>query len=159
MRQHPDFVQLLVSSGHELGNHTWYHRDLTQLSDAQIRTELQETAALLAQHVPRSPRWWRAPFGARDRRVLRIASELGYVSIYWTLDSLDSVAPQKSRAFLVERIAHHSEAQLDGAIILMHVGEPATAEALPEILKGLQRRGFELVTISGLLNSTAIEEH
>ena len=40
----------------------------------------------------------RGPQGARDSRVLRIASELGYVSIYWTLDSLDSVAPQKSRA-------------------------------------------------------------
>ena len=160
MRQHPDLVRLLVSSGHEIGNHTWSHRDLTRLGDAQIRTEFQETAALLAQHVPRpGRRWWRAPFGARDSRVLRIASELGYVSVYWTLDSLDSVAPQKSRAFLVERIAHRSDAQLDGAIILMHVGEPATAKALPEILSGLQRRGFELATISRLLSSTAITEH
>ena len=160
MRQHPDPVRSLVSSGHELGNHTWHHRDLTRLGDAEIRTEFQETAALLAQHVPRpGRRWWRAPFGARDSRVLRIASELGYVSVYWTLDSLDSVAPQKSRAFLVERIAHRSDAQLDGAIILMHVGEPATAKALPEILSGLQRRGFELATISRLLSSTAITEH
>ncbi len=160
MRQHPDLVRLLVSSGHELGNHTWSHRDLTRLGDAQIRSEFQETAALLAHHIPRSARrWWRSPFGARDRRVLRIASELGYVSIYWTLDSLDSVAPPKSRAFLVERIAHRSDAQLDGAIILMHVGEPATAEALPEILSGLQRRGFELVTISRLLRSSVIKAH
>lgn len=156
MRQHPDLVRSLVSSGHELGNHTWSHRDLTRLDDAQIRAEFQETGALLAQHVPRAAcRWWRAPFGARDRRVLRIAGELGYVSVYWTIDSLDSVAPPKSRAFLVERIAHHSDAQLDGAIILMHVGEPATAEALPEILSILQRRGFELATISRLLSSGA----
>ena len=41
----------------------------------------------------------------------------------------------------------------------MHVGEPATAEALPEILSGLQRRGFELVTISRLLSSTAKKDH
>ena len=154
MREHPDLVRLLVRSGHELGNHTWSHRDLTRLGDAQIRAEFHETAALLAQHVPRpGRRWWRAPFGARDSRVLRIASELGYVSVYWTLDSLDSVAPPKSRAFLVERIVRHSDAQLDGAIILMHVGEPATAEALPEILRALQRRGFELATISRLLGT------
>ena len=154
MSQHPDLVRSLVKSGHELGNHTWHHRDLTGLGDARIRTELNETAALLALHAPRSVRrWWRAPFGARDSRVLRIASELGCVSIYWTLDSLDSVAPKKSRAFLVERIVRHSDAQLDGAIILMHVGEPATAEALPEILRALQRRGFERTTISRLLGT------
>jgi peptidoglycan/xylan/chitin deacetylase (PgdA/CDA1 family) len=107
---------------------------------------------LLGQHVQRSPsRWWRAPFGARDRRVLRIAGELGYVSVYWTIDSLDSVAPPKSSSFLVEQILHYSDVQLDGAIILMHVGEAATAEALPEILSALQRRGFRLVTISDLV--------
>ncbi len=154
MHEHPDHVRFLVSSGHELGNHTWSHRDLTQLDDAKIRAELESTGALLAQQAPAAvSHWWRAPYGARDRRVLRIASQLGYISVYWTLDSLDSVEPKKSPAFLYERITHHSDAELDGAIVLMHVGEPATAEALPKILRDLRNRRFEVVTISDLLNS------
>jgi len=153
MQKHPELVAVLVREGHEIGNHTWSHRDLTRLDEAQIRAEFKQTAALLAKHSPRTAcRWWRAPFGERDRRVLRIASSLGLVSVYWTLDSLDSVAPPKSRAFLIERITGKSDAQLDGAIILMHVGEPATAAALPEILRTLQRRGFEVVTVSSLLS-------
>ena len=153
MQKHPELVTVLVREGHEIGNHTRSHRDLTRLDDAEIRAEFKQTAALLAKHSPRAAcRWWRAPFGERDQRVLRIASSLGLVSVYWTLDSLDSVAPPKSSAFLIERITGKSDAQLEGAIILMHVGEPATAEALPEILRTLQRRGFEVVTVSRLLS-------
>ncbi len=155
MREHPNLVQSLIDSGHEIGNHTWSHPDLTKIDDTQVRRELQETGSLITQYVPRtSSPWWRAPFGARNRRVLRIANDLGYISIYWTLDSLDSVPPPKSSAFLVDRITGRSDTELEGAIILMHVGESASAEALPEILNRLERRGFEVVTISRLLDSS-----
>jgi peptidoglycan/xylan/chitin deacetylase (PgdA/CDA1 family) len=87
----------------------------------------------------------------RDERVLKIAATLGYRSIYWTLDSLDSVEPVKSPQFLIDRITTKSDAELDGAIILMHVGERSTADALPAIISNLQARGFHLVTISKLL--------
>ncbi len=63
------------------------------------------------------------PYGARNARVLeRCAHALGYHSIYWTIDSLDSVDPPKSARFLYDRITSRSNEQLDGAIILMHVG-------------------------------------
>jgi peptidoglycan/xylan/chitin deacetylase (PgdA/CDA1 family) len=154
--KYPEFVRALVSRGHEVGNHTWSHSDLTQLDDAEVRTELDRAGALLAQYIGRSPRpLWRAPFGAADARVIQIANTLGYYSVHWTIDSLDSVAPPKSRRFLVDRFTHQTNAQLDGAIVLMHVGEPATAEALPEILRVLQRRGFAIVTISRLLATGA----
>jgi peptidoglycan/xylan/chitin deacetylase (PgdA/CDA1 family) len=76
---------------------------------------------------------------------------LGYRSIYWTIDSLDGVEPAKTPQFLIDRITSNSDAQLDGAIILMHVGEKSTAEALPAIIANLQGRGFHFVTISKLL--------
>jgi peptidoglycan/xylan/chitin deacetylase (PgdA/CDA1 family) len=93
----------------------------------------------------------RVRWGARDDRILRIAAGLGYRSIYWTIDSLDSVDPPKTPQFLIDRITGKSDAQLDGAIILMHVGVKSTAEALPAIIANLQGRGFRLVTISQLL--------
>jgi peptidoglycan/xylan/chitin deacetylase (PgdA/CDA1 family) len=83
--------------------------------------------------------------------VLKIARNLGYRSIYWTIDSQDGVEPAKSPQFLINRITGKSDAELDGAIILMHVGVRSTAAALPAIIANLQERGFRLVTISTLL--------
>jgi peptidoglycan/xylan/chitin deacetylase (PgdA/CDA1 family) len=83
--------------------------------------------------------------------VLKVAANLGYRSIYWTLDSLDGVEPKKTAQFLIDRITNKSDADLDGAIILMHVGERSTVDALPATIANLQERGFQLVTISKLL--------
>jgi peptidoglycan/xylan/chitin deacetylase (PgdA/CDA1 family) len=142
----------ITQHGHEIGNHTWNHVDLTLESDAVVRDEISHTEVFLNKLCQQNPRpLWRAPFGARDPRVLRIAQSLGYYSIYWTLDSLDSTPPPKTPAFLIERIASLDDSQLEGAIILMHVGEPSTAHALPAILENLRQRGFHLVTVSDLL--------
>jgi peptidoglycan/xylan/chitin deacetylase (PgdA/CDA1 family) len=87
----------------------------------------------------------------RDERLLKIASNLGSRSIYWTLDSQDGVEPTKTPQFLIDRIISESDADLDGAIILFHVGVRSTADALPRIIANLQGCGFRLATISKLL--------
>jgi peptidoglycan/xylan/chitin deacetylase (PgdA/CDA1 family) len=86
---------------------------------------------------------------------LKIAAGLGYRSIYWTLDSQDGVEPVKTTQFLIDRITSKSDEELDGAIILLHVGVRSTADALPAFISNLQGRGFRLVTISKLLESAA----
>lgn len=149
-----DCAKAITKHGHEVGNHTWNHLDLTKHSDEIVREEITRAEDLLTEISGQSPRpRWRAPFGARDERVLRIAANLGYRSIYWTIDSLDSVEPRKTRDFLIDRITSKTNAELDGAIILMHVGEKSTADALPVIIADLQARGFRLVTISKLLEA------
>ncbi|MEO7931592.1 MAG: polysaccharide deacetylase family protein [Chthoniobacterales bacterium] len=152
MQAHPDHVAALLRAGHELANHTWNHRDLTQLKDEEIRSEILRTGmALNAVAKPQTLHLWRAPYGARNARVLSIAHQLGYISIYWTFDSLDSVDPPKSSDYLIARITHLTDAKLSGAILLMHVGEPSTVLAVPAILSDLQRRGLVPVTVSVLL--------
>lgn len=149
-------AKAITKHGHELGNHTWNHADLTKQSAEIVREELTRAEMLLTEISGQSPRpRFRAPFGARDNRVLRIAANLGYRSIYWTIDSLDSVEPRKSPEFLIDRITGKTDAELDGAIILMHVGEKSTADALPAIIANLQGRGFRLVTVSKLLEPAA----
>ena len=151
-QENPECATEIRKHGHEIGNHTWNHLDLTRQPDAVVREEIKSAEIFLTELYGKNPRpLWRAPFGARDARVLGIAHSLGYRSIYWTLDSLDSVDPPKSAGFLIDRITNRSAEQLDGAIILMHVGEPSTAEALPAIIANLQSRGFQLVTVSTLL--------
>lgn len=149
-------AKAITKHGHELGNHTWSHADLTKQSDEIVREEITRAETLLRDISGQSPRpRLRAPFGERNDRVLRIAANLGYRSIYWTLDSLDSVEPRKTPEFLIDRITSKSDAELDGAIILMHVGIKSTADALPAIIANLQGRGFKLVTVSTLLGSAA----
>jgi peptidoglycan/xylan/chitin deacetylase (PgdA/CDA1 family) len=145
-------TEAIAKHGHEVGNHTWHHLNLTQQPDGVVRDEIMRAEGILAQISGQNPRpLWRAPYGERDGRVLKIASNLGYRSIYWTLDSLDGVEPTKKTHFLIERITSKADDQLDGAIILMHVGVRSTAEALPTIVSNLQGRGFHLVTVSKLL--------
>lgn len=149
-----DCAAAICKHGHEVGNHCWNHIDLTKQPDKVVREEILRAETILTQLAGQSPRpRWRAPYGARDERVLRIARGLGYQSIYWTIDSLDSAEPPKNAEFLVQHIIGQSDAELDGAIILMHVGSRATAEALPPIIANLQSRGFQLVTVSKLLES------
>jgi len=153
-QRHESCAKAITKHGHELGNHTWNHADLTKQSDADVREEITRAEMLLTEISGQSPRpRLRAPFGERNERVLRIAANLGYRSIYWTIDSLDSLEPRKTPEFLIDSITGKSDAELDGAIILMHVGEKSTAEALPAIIANLQGRGFRLVTVSNLLRS------
>lgn len=149
-----DCAKAITRHGHEVGNHTWNHLALPKYSDELVREEIMRAEDLLTEISGQTPRpRLRAPFGERNDRVLRIAANLGYRSIYWTIDSLDSVEPRKTPQFLIDRITSKTDAELDGAIILMHVGIKSTADALPEIIANLQGRGFRLVTISTLLES------
>jgi peptidoglycan/xylan/chitin deacetylase (PgdA/CDA1 family) len=151
-----DCAKAITKHGHEVGNHTWNHLALPKYSDEVVREEITRAEALLTEISGQTPRpRLRAPFGERNDRVLRIAANLGYRSIYWTIDSLDSVEPRKTPQFLIDRITSKTDAELDGAIILMHVGIKSTADALPAIIANLQGRGFKLVTVSTLLRSAA----
>lgn len=150
-----DCAKAITKHGHEIGNHTWNHLALTNYSDEIVREEITRAEDLLTEISRQNPRpRLRAPFGARDERVLRIAANLGYRSIRWTIDSLDSMEPKKTPEFLIDRITNKTNPELDGAIILMHVGEKSTADALPVIIANLQDRGFRLVTVSKLLEGT-----
>ncbi len=151
-QQNPTYVQQIVSSGMEIANHSWSHPDFTSLSNEAIRQEMEKTETLLSKFTGSSTKpLWRAPLGARDSRVLQLVNSMGYRSIYWTLDSLDSIGAPKSAQFLIDRITKQTDAQLDGQIILMHIGSATSAEALPAIIKNLKARGFKIVTVSQLL--------
>ena len=152
VHDHADCAAEITKHGHEVGNHTWSHLNLTQQSDDVVRDEIMRAEGAIVQASGQTPRpRFRAPYGLRDERILKIASNLGYRSIYWTIDSLDGVEPAKNSQFLIDRITSKSDADLDGAIILMHVGVRSTADALPAVIANLQGRGFQLVTISKLL--------
>jgi peptidoglycan-N-acetylmuramic acid deacetylase len=153
IKDNPDLARQIAADGHEIANHTFTHRDLTRLGDAALRKELADTEALLKGTAGVSSRpLFRPPYGAYDEQVLRAAVGQGYLPIYWTLDSLDSVGEPKTPEFLLERVTGKlTPEQLRGAIILAHCGSDATADALPKILDRFDEMGFEVKKVSEVL--------
>lgn len=152
--QYPDSIKQAVADGHEIANHTYSHLDSRGLTDAQLIDELAHTEQIIHDLTGASTKpYWRAPYGARNNHVLNIAASQGYRSIYWTLDSLDSVGQPKTPDFIFNRVTNPPKGvDLDGAIILQHFGSAASAEALPRILDRLQEMGYQVVTISDLIS-------
>jgi peptidoglycan/xylan/chitin deacetylase (PgdA/CDA1 family) len=153
IRENPDLARQIVADGHEIANHTFTHPDMRNLSDAAIRKELADTEALLEKTASASSRpFFRPPYGAYDERVLRLVVAQGYLPVYWTFDSLDSVGEPKTPEFLFERITSHLPPdKLRGAIILAHCGSQPTAEALPRILDRFAAMGFQVKKVSEVL--------
>jgi peptidoglycan/xylan/chitin deacetylase (PgdA/CDA1 family) len=154
IEDNPELTHQIIADGHEIANHSFNHPDMRKLSDDAIREELADTEALLAEIGGASTRpFFRPPFGAYDTRVLRLVEAEGYVPIYWTFDSLDSVGEPKTADFLLDRITNHlPPEQLPGAIILAHCGSQPTADALPRILDRFAEMGIEVKKLSAVLD-------
>jgi len=155
IKDNPELTRAIVADGHEIANHSFTHPDMRNLSDAAILKELADTEALLQETTGTSSRpFFRPPFGAYDERVLRLLVGAGYLPIYWTLDSLDSVGEPKTPDFLFERVtAKLTPEKLRGAIILAHCGSQPTADALPRILDRFAELGFEVKKLSEVLGT------
>ncbi len=157
VEENPDLVRRMAAEGHEFGNHTYSHPDLTGLTDEAVRQELARTEQVIRDLTGQGTRpFLRPPFGARNRHLLNLLAGEGYISIYWTVDSWDSVGEPKTPEFLLERVTHPTDGSgrpvsLEGAIVLMHVGSEPTAQALPEILAWFRAEGWEVVPVSEVL--------
>lgn len=143
-RDFPAEVAAIVAAGFPVGSHTYSHPDLTTLDDAAIRSQLDRTRDALAAAGAPDPRpLFRFPYGARDSRVLAEVGAAGYISVYWTIDTLDW-KPERTPAEVKEAVLSRAAA---GSIVLMHVGSRQTAEVLPEVIAGLKARGFGFVDL------------
>jgi peptidoglycan/xylan/chitin deacetylase (PgdA/CDA1 family) len=144
----PELTRQMLADGHELGNHSYSHPDLTRLADNQIVYELDYTDQVVWDVVGVHTRpYFRPPFGARNRRVLDVAAASGFRSIYWSLDSGDWL-PRASAGAVAGKILRYV---VPGDIVVEHVGSDASANALPDILDELEGRGWRVGTVSEVL--------
>ncbi len=151
--ENPDMLRAIVAAGHEVANHSYSHPSFVKLTDAEMIAELGRAEAAITKITGVTTRpYWRPPFGDENAHVLAVAQSQGYRSIFWTLDSLDSVGKVKTKDFIVKRLTETAWVNLDGAIMLEHVASDPSAAALPEILDRLYAKGLRVVTISELLS-------
>lgn len=137
-------VRKIAASGHEIGNHTNSHPDLTTLEEPQILEEIQKTQDKLREILPDyTMKFLRPPYGRQNETVCQ-SSPLPL--ILWEVDSGDWEEPQAEAIYtaVMENIQ-------DGDIVVFHDDNPETVKALEQILPALKARGYQFATVSALL--------
>jgi peptidoglycan/xylan/chitin deacetylase (PgdA/CDA1 family) len=148
----PDILRRIAEDGHEVASHGHSVFELTKVSDAAVRADLEGAEAAISAVTGRTTRpLWSPSAGDRDRRVRQIAASLGYRPIYWTVDSGDWTADATAEG-VYRRVMDRT---VSGAIVVLHFDSAttvnSTAAALPRLIDDLRAAGFNLVTITELL--------
>jgi cellulose synthase/poly-beta-1,6-N-acetylglucosamine synthase-like glycosyltransferase/peptidoglycan/xylan/chitin deacetylase (PgdA/CDA1 family) len=157
--EYPDLVRRIVSEGHEIGNHTYYHPNLALCWPEHVRIELNATQLLLETITGRSTTLFRPPYAAdtspskiSELTPLQLAQDLGYLVVLENIDPQDWARPGAD--VILQRV---KQQRRDGSIILLHDAggdREQTVEALPRILDYLKTRGDSIVSLSTLLGTT-----
>ncbi|WP_290807963.1 polysaccharide deacetylase family protein [Herbiconiux sp.] len=149
--QHTGTMARMSAEGHEIGNHTWNHPDLTKLTDEQIKDQLERTSSAVKAATGSRPTTFRPPYGAVDQRVL---AQTSLPAILWTIDTNDWQIPDDATL-----LARAVDGANPGSIVLLHDVHDNTARMTPAILDGLLGRGFTLVTVQQLLGGSLPAPH
>lgn len=148
VESYPDDVKAIYEAGHDLGNHSENHKNMSQLSEEECASELNSVTEKVRDITGFTMELFRPPYGDYDNDVITTAAECGYYAIQWDVDSLDW--KNYGADSIITTVLDHENLQ-NGSIILMHNGAKYTAEALPSVIEGLRDKGFEIVPISELI--------
>lgn len=144
----PDDVKAIQEAGHDLGNHSENHKNMSQLSDEQKTEELMKVHEKVKILTGEDMELFRPPYGDYDDDVVLNATKNGYFTIQWDVDSLDW--KDYGVDSIIDTVVNHKNLG-NGSIILCHNGAKYTAQALESLITGLQEKGYEIVPVSQLI--------
>jgi peptidoglycan/xylan/chitin deacetylase (PgdA/CDA1 family) len=93
VKAEPELARRVAEGGHLIGNHTWSHPDLSRTRSANVLDELTRTSDILASTIGKAVVYFRPPFGARRPYVLKLARQLGLISVTWNAMTTDWSEP------------------------------------------------------------------
>ncbi len=150
LRQHPAIARRAVEEGHELGNHTWSHRNLTQLPTNAILDEVRRAGELIQRLTGHSPiPALRPPYGESSTQIASIAAAEGYDLLGWDAES-ESYRAESTPDRSIRLILARARA---GSIVLMHAMNDSDRLALTPLVAELRARGLEPGRLSDLAYS------
>ena len=147
---YPELVRAEEDAGHEIGNHTYDHLNLTELNNEDIATEIESCGDVIKSITGERPHLFRPPGGDYDRDVAIVSEALGYTMVLWSDDTGDWDSPGESR---IDR--HMLRNVSNGGVILIHDGIPQTLDVLPRLIVDLKKRGYQFVTVDQLMPASA----
>lgn len=147
----PELVKRMVEEGHIVGNHTYSHPDMSDISSEEDFTEELESLERLYEETTgeKMLKIYRPPQGRFSEANLQMAKELGYTTVFWSLayvDWYEDQQPTREEAFkkLIPRIH-------PGAIVLLHSTSTTNAEILDELICKWKELGYEIKSIKELI--------
>ena len=152
IRNASEIVKRIVNEGHEIGNHSWSHPNFNELTASELVEEITSAEAEISSYTGKFTSILRPPYGFVTNPDIQIINNLGYKVIMWSVDTLDWTGLTDE-----EIISIVNRDLTEGAIILQHSFQSLTSKldgtvkALPVIIDKLINEGYEIVTISNLL--------
>ncbi|WP_026119111.1 polysaccharide deacetylase family protein [Nocardiopsis ganjiahuensis] len=150
----PEVVERTHAEGHEMGNHTWKHDDLTTLSADGVTKDLERTDKAIAEVTGQAPPTLRPPYGALNGDVRKATP---HPIILWDVDTMDWQSRDTAAV-----AGHALDETVPGSVVLFHDIHKSSVDAIPAVLEGLHAQGYHFVTVSdlfGLDGMTAGEVH
>ena len=148
VESYPDDVKAIANAGHDLGNHSENHKEMSKLTNSEIESELMNVHNKVKELTGKEMCLFRPPYGDYDNDLIKTATSLNYYTIQWSVDSLDW--KNYGVDSVIKTVCEHKNLG-NGAIILCHNGAKYTAQALDTMLTKLKEAGYELVPISELI--------
>ena len=150
IEKNPDLVRRMVREGHIVGNHTMHHYDMSRLSDkAAFSKELTDLEALYQETVGAPmPKYYRPPQGIYSEENLKMAQELGYKTVFWSLAYVDwnnDSQPTPEQAFRKLLPRTHN-----GAVVLLHSTSKTNAQILNELIGKWKADGYRFAALDDL---------
>jgi len=136
-----------VAAGQEIGNHTWNHRNLEEISADNARSQISRVNEAVYEMTGYTIKVLRPPYGANNKRVRNICGEMDMYLAHWKLDTQDWVSRNTSKVY--KKIIREVE---NGAIILCHDLYSTTADAVIQAIPELISDGYQLVTVTEMLS-------
>lgn len=150
--KHRGIVERIIREGHEIGNHTYFHSNLSRMAPWQILLDLGKANKVFSDITGKDVPVVRPPYGALDPPAVKAIGDKGYNVLLWTVDSLDWWGISKE-----EVIGNVLPKVETGVIVLQHSsGGPdedltGSVDALPDIIETLQSQGYSFHTASEIL--------
>ena len=150
MEQNPQLVQRMVAEGHTVGNHTMHHPDMRKLSDkGAFAKELGDLETLYTQITGQEmKKFYRPPQGLYSEENLKMAQDLGYKTVFWSLAYVDwnnDAQPTREQAFGKLLPRTHK-----GAVVLLHSTSQTNADILDELLTRWESEGYTFASVEAL---------
>ncbi len=146
VEKYPEYAKKIIDSGCEIGTHSATHSYMSKQNAEEIKKELLSSSQAIEKITGQKVELFRAPYGDYDDELISTASELGFYTVQWDVDSLDW--KNLSASDIAARVVNGVKS---GSIILMHNNGLHTAEAVPVILNTLKKQGYTFVPVSELI--------
>ena len=143
----PDVLRRTVAGGNEIACHTWSHPNLTNLSAAKVRYQIESTVNAVRDITGYEVKVLRPPYGKHNKTVRSICAEMDIVIAHWELDTRDWSSRNTNKVY--NAIMKGTK---NGYIILCHDLYATTAAAVEKAIPELIAKGYQLVTVSELLS-------